>query len=56
MRPACGGCVAKKRKNPNDATFRNITALKKRVKALEDMVESMNVALKILWKRSHKVA
>ncbi len=27
--------MAKKKKNPNDTTFRNINALKKRVKALE---------------------
>ncbi len=27
--------MAKKKRNPNDSTFRNITALKKRVKVLE---------------------
>jgi hypothetical protein len=32
---------AKKRNNPNDATMRNINALKKRVKELEILVQHL---------------
>jgi len=34
-----------KKKNPNDTTFRNINALKKRVSALERIVRKLQKAL-----------
>lgn len=38
-----------KKKNPQDATLRNINALKKRVKNLEDMLASLQtVVFKLL--------
>lgn len=39
-----------KRKNPNDATFRNINALKKRVTVLEKKLDKIIKALTALVK------
>ncbi len=36
-----GGLMTKKKRNPNDATFRNISALKKRVARLEHKLEAL---------------
>jgi hypothetical protein len=38
----------KKKPNPNDATFRNITALKKRVEKLERQLQVLGAAARTL--------
>ena len=39
-----------KRKTPNDATFRNINALKRRVSKLEEEMLTLFTLLKFSWK------
>ena len=49
--------VKKKRNNPNDATFRNINALKKRVLRLEQWMEALTkdmIGLWNIWKYNKK--
>ena len=38
----------KKKRNPQDATLRNITALKKRVAALEETVTALEISVAFL--------
>ena len=42
--------MATKKRNPNDATFRNINALKKRVKALENQIIAISALLSSMLK------
>lgn len=43
--------IAKKRRNPQDATFRNINALKRRVTRLEQMTEALVNDIYTLWQK-----
>ena len=42
--------MATKKRNPNDATFRNVNALKKRVKALEHQIACVSALLSSMLK------
>lgn len=44
-KPTKKKAVVRKKKNPQDATLRNITALKKRVTALEDTLKLVLIAM-----------